>query len=508
MTRLPDASALGQRPQLQTSTVVPMRLGQEEAAERQTGQAISQFGQQVFEIGQRVQEREDKLNYVQQKSLFLQKGLEFETSLEGDTDYKTFGPRWVENMEKVKKEALEKIQNPLMREQFEVDASLDIQQGVSRMAAKSWGMEKDNGRATLFGTVDRNRELSIRTNDEAVRISLLKNTQNAIQVAKENGYISAENAEELSRKSAEDYAIARISVLPPEERLRLLDESGGIADVIPSDTKEILKDKAESESLTNLRNLEWVNQQARENLYNEISLAIEQTGGLSQVPPDKWSMLDKSQRDALKSYAKNIAEGNQIPTDWDTYYELKTKAANPETRKKFEREDLTKYRNKLGTAEYKELIGLQSGIREGKKDKSLDGFRTHKQIVDDTLNSVGIDPTPKPGDKAKQVSDFRRMVDEQIQQRQEVTGKEVTNQEVQEIVDNLIVKGRVPESGFFFDDEKRRFQLESGEKIVVEDVKEVPRTERQKIEDALRRRGSPVNDDTVLELYNRKLSRE
>jgi hypothetical protein len=514
--QLPTAESLGQAPQLRSQNVVPIQLGRAEQSQAQAaetdmraGQAIAGAGQTLFDIGQRIQEREDRQNYVTEKSNFLQSMVAAETEIgaEGDTDYKTYHIRLDEKLKKAKQEAMGKIKNPSMRLQFEADADLDIQQGIGRMAAKSWTMERSNGVAAMQTTLAKNRELYLTAVDDGTRASILNNSKGAIEMARQNGYISPEQAEEMGRKSAEDYAIGRVSVLPPAERIAVLASGGTLADFIPADQRQALTEKAQSEALTDLRNLEWMAQQSRETLFNNASLSVEQTGSVSQIPPGQWAAMDKSQRDSLTTYARDIAEGNHIPTDWNTYYQLKTKASNPETRKAFEREDLTKYRGKLGPTEYKELIGAQASLREGKTDKKLDGYLTHKQIVDDTLAGISIDPTPKPGTAAKQVAEFRRMVDTEITARQTQTGKEATNEEVQQIVDNLIVKGRVPVKNWF-DDEKHRFQLKPGESLIIEDVNEVPAAERKEIEDRLRAKGKSVSDDNILRVFNGSLAKE
>lgn len=507
--RLPDASAFGAREQLQSRSVIGQDPSREGLAEMRTGQAITNLGQTVSDIGQRIQEREDRLSYVKGESEFIRSGVETENSFESDTDYKTYGSRYFEKMQKAKQDASAKIQSPYMREQFLASADLNIQQGLDRMAKKSRELEKSNGLAVINETVnDSNRELYINAKDDATRVSALNNSKQAIEIGKVNGWMSPEDAEEMGRKLAQDYAVARVSVLPPDERIAVLNQKGVVSDFIPTDMKMALIEKAESESISNLRNLEWQAQQNRETLFNESSLQVEQTGSVSNITPERWASMDKGQREALTKYARDIAEGNNIATDWGTYYQLKSKAADPSTRKLFEREDLTKYRTKLGPTEYKELIGTQATLREGKSDKQLDGYLTKTQIVNDSLAGIGIDPSPKPGKQAKEVADFRRMVDERQASLQTQTGKEATNEEVQKIVDTLIVKGRVPNTGIIWNDQKRRYQLKSGEHIVVEDVNEVPPSEREKIEAALRNRNRPLNDQTILDLYNQKLARE
>ncbi len=520
--KLPSAEDLGQGPQLRSQGVVPIQLGRAEQGQIQAaeagvreGQAIAGVGKTVFDIGQRIQEREDRNNYVTEKSKYLQGmvAAENEIGAEGDTDYKTYHVRLDEKLSKLKNDSASKIKNPNMRLQFEADTDIDRQQAIGRIGAKAWKMESSNGIAGMSQTIAQNRELFLNTSDEATRAAILDNSKSAIGMAKVNGYIMPEEAEEMGRKVAQDYAVGKINVLTPNDRIAALSRDGGLADLIPTDMKQTLIERAESENMANLRNMEWQQQQFREKLVNDNSLLLEQNrGNLAAIPLNEWMTMDKGQRDSLSDYALKLAEGNDIPTDWGTYYKLKTQAAEPSTRKAFEREDLTKYRTKLGTTEYKELIGAQASLREGKTDnKLLDGYLSKSQIVDGVLLGIGIDPTPKPGAQGQEVYNFRRMVDERVVARQALTGKEATNEEVRSIADQLIIEGEVPVD-YWFDEKKHKFQLKPGETFVVDgktavagSIKDVPADERKKIEAALKRNDRPINDQEILYRYNQKL---
>lgn len=249
-------------------------------------------------------------------------------------------------------------------------------------------------------------------------------------------------------------------------------------------------------------------EERRTQLYQGAANIVEQTKDRDKVPPHVWAQLNLSERNAIDARARQLREGVPPVTNWPTYYELKTLASAPATRDKFLRENLLVYRPDMADSEFKELINLQTNMRNG-DDKELDGYRTKAEIVNSTLNSIGVDPTPKPGKKeADSVSLFRRQVDEQIVQMQQQTGKKATNADVQGIVDNLVVKGTVQGTGFFgmFQTKRRAFEAKEGENIVI-DKEDIPRSERIKITEALGRRGIPVTDDAIIGLYNQKLQR-
>ena len=243
----------------------------------------------------------------------------------------------------------------------------------------------------------------------------------------------------------------------------------------------------------------------REKRFQEIANVAEQSQSRDQVPLDQWLSLSLSERNAIDGRIKQLRQGIEPATDWSEYYNLKTLASVPETQGDFLKTNLFLYRTKMADAEFKELVSLQTSIRnkDGKADSELNGFRTHSQIVNDTLNEIDIDPSPKPGtSQAEQVNLFRRKVDEQILLHQDRTGRKATTEEVQGIVDRLATRV-ITDRGFFWDTKKRAFEVPAGEFEI--DPDDIPRAERLKIEDALRRNKRPVNDQNILKLYTLKL---
>jgi hypothetical protein len=245
-----------------------------------------------------------------------------------------------------------------------------------------------------------------------------------------------------------------------------------------------------------------------ENLYRGATDIIDQTGDVDKIPVGQWKQFSLSERSALKNYAAHKRAGTQPETEWGDYYELKTLASSPSTKDKFLKMNMMAYRPKMADPEFKELVSLQTQLRNGddKADKLLDGYRTDSAIVNDALLAAGIDISGKANDKEKEkTTQFRRMVDEQIIKYQQDTGKKATNEQVQSIVDNLMVKG-ITERGLFrfFDTEKRLFETATEEDFQI-GVEDVPKGERKKIEEALTRRGIPVTDDNILNTYGVKL---
>ncbi len=268
-----------------------------------------------------------------------------------------------------------------------------------------------------------------------------------------------------------------------------------------------LRDEVTSRLKDRFQMREVERRQSVENLHKSATDIIDRTGNIDEIPTDQWKQFSLSERSALKNYARARREGIEPETKWDLYYDLKTQASTPALRSKFLQTNLYEHRPDFANAEFKELVNLQTSLRSGddKAAKDLDGFRTDQMIVNDALRAAGFDTSPKPGKKdAEAVNKFRRAVDEHLKQLQSRTGRKATNQEVQEIVDNLMVKG-VTEKGLIWDTTKRLFELGPQDQFEI-DPDDIPAGERAKIEEALRRRGIAVNNQKIVDLYTRKLS--
>jgi len=242
--------------------------------------------------------------------------------------------------------------------------------------------------------------------------------------------------------------------------------------------------------------------QQREARYQQAADVLEETKDRDQIPVNIWSELTLSERNAIDARSKQLASGIPPSTDWKVYYDLKTLASDSTLRNKFLRENLLTYRHKLGDGEFKELVKLQTSLRQGDQ-KALEqatGYRTENQIVTDTLRAIGVDPKKD----AEETALLKRRVDEEISDFSKRNNKKPNTKEVQQIVDNLVVKGEV--DGFFFNPNKFLFEVEEGDVFLI-DSKDIPRNERLKIEEALRANNLPVTEDAIIDIYNRKIQR-
>jgi len=262
------------------------------------------------------------------------------------------------------------------------------------------------------------------------------------------------------------------------------------------ETERRVKDRFAMKQLA-IKNQEEQNSKSAGNI-------IDQTGNTDNIPRSVWNTFSVSDKSSLEAYAKHKREGTQPVTDWNQYYNLKTMASSPEMRSEYQRINLMKYRSNLADAEFKELVNAQEGLRKGddKTAKLLDGVRTDAEIVNNALKQAGVDPNSKDETEATQINSFRRQVDEKVIAVQQASGKKINSVELQKITDSLIVEG-VTSKGWLWDTKKRKFELNPGEKLQFR-LGDIPAQEKALIEQTLQRRGIPVTDDKILELYSRK----
>lgn len=243
--------------------------------------------------------------------------------------------------------------------------------------------------------------------------------------------------------------------------------------------------------------------------------AIEKGAGLNQVRSmPEYLALPGKEKDSIKNHIidrsdvlKRRAEGQG---DDALYYDLITMSSTRELQDGFLTRNLHNDRAKLSRQQFNHLVEVQAALRKGDNrgaDKLLASEKQQKQIIDEALLGMKLDPTPNertPKEKIEQINGFRRSVREAVRAHETRTGKNATDAEVQSIVDGLIIEGVTKKRGFWFDESKRVYQIQPGENIIIK-ATDVPRSEKTKIEAALRANGKAVTDEAIVDLYTRRL---
>lgn len=208
------------------------------------------------------------------------------------------------------------------------------------------------------------------------------------------------------------------------------------------------------------------------------------------IPATTWSKLNGTDQQAIVSFMQKRASGEPILTDWEAYYGLAR--LDP---KALSAVNLNDFRNKLSNTEFKQVVGWQranaSALQKGVAPEG-----TTQQLINAALNEHKMNDSLK--------GQFTSRVYQTIDDEQRAVNRKLTTKERRQIIDNLMIEGEVHRD-WLWDPNKRTFEIETNEERRRFYVKDVPDTEREKIEAALRRQQIPVTDENVMRLYNQKL---
>lgn len=279
----------------------------------QVARANAQLGQTIGGAIERVAggmlEKQDRYNFAQAKSAFLKAQVELENELADDQDYTTYAERYNKRMNEAKEASLKMIRNPSDRALFQQDLELDIQRGLGSVQRKAKSKEIDVGRGTLMETINMNREMALQAGDEATRVSIIKATQDAIEGAKDRGYLSDQESVQWRQRATEDYALASVEMLDPAGQLEALSK-GGFTNLIPADKRAQLKMRAEKQIEAERKQREIEARQLQAIARAELSSQVQDataaylSGVEYATPPSEEQFRAAYGKDADKMYSQ------------------------------------------------------------------------------------------------------------------------------------------------------------------------------------------------------------
>lgn len=182
------------------------------------------------------QAKDDKLEVARARADFLTKKIDLDTSVKDDQDYETLQERYSTRLGEIRSGSSSLIQNPRTRELFDLSIADDVaraSQGAALQSNKIW---KDRTLADTNTRLEEIRQAALKTQDPEERVKLIDSGNQLISSLAEKNITSTNAAVEAKKKWTQDYAVGAISLLPPAERVAVLDgyqgalkkqESGG-----------------------------------------------------------------------------------------------------------------------------------------------------------------------------------------------------------------------------------------------------------------------------------------
>lgn len=217
------------------------------------------------------------------------------------------------------------------------------------------------------------------------------------------------------------------------------------------------------------------------------------THRIGAIPADVLNGMDGKVRLALEHEAQLLSEDKLPKTDFDKYYSLRQLAFdNPAA---FARRDLRQDFPYLGKSERESMIDLQAKVNKPDEMKDVATLENQLSNIHDQLN-WGANDREKKGA-------FDIAAQNAINSEEKRTGKKPNFEERQKIIDRLVIEGDT--NGPWIPFGNKRYYEVQGTPDEAKFVPVVPKVERAKIEDALKRNKIKVDEATVIRLYKKKM---
>lgn len=169
-------------------------------------------------------------------------------------------------------------------------------------------------------------------------------------------------------------------------------------------------------------------------------------GGMRAVPPSVMAAMDGKQLEALRRTAKVDAEAaaakRDVKTDPNVYYALSAAATSDPN---FKNQDLRPFFDKLGPADRKHFIDLQSKVTKPEAAAEVVGIGEQKNAM---VKALGL--------KDEQAGTFHQVADKVLFQAQQDKGRKLDQDERQKVLDKLVLQGEVVKGSWFSADPNMR----------------------------------------------------
>lgn len=166
---------------------------------------------------------------------------------------------------------------------------------------------------------------------------------------------------------------------------------------------------------------------------------MENGGRFTELPADVRGALAPDDVGGVMDFAKKISSGDDTTSLW-LYNKL---ASNPQELKSMTDDQFFALRSELSEADFKHFSNERAKMITGESPNGPGDMNTDAitRTLNDRLNSMGIDPTPKDGStEAERIGAVRRFVNQSIAVEQANRGKKMSDVEVSSFIDSLLAQ--------------------------------------------------------------------
>jgi hypothetical protein len=213
------------------------------------------------------------------------------------------------------------------------------------------------------------------------------------------------------------------------------------------------------------------------------------------IPTTLLEEMDAANAEKLQSLYANKVSGKTTETNWEVYFDIKSKLANPRTRNEMLSKSPIEFFDSLGATERKEVVNLWTDAKSG-NTQELSFSEAEEKLTAALSESLGFN-------KEKSLA-FKTNVHSAILAKEAQLGRRLGYEEM-----NAVVKSQATESvlvpGAIFGT-NARFPFE----VTIEDydLEDIPETDVDLISAAIRAEGGTPTKKNVIERYVRRLQLE
>lgn len=230
---------LGARPIPQANyRVQGYNAGASQAAIGQVGDALEKTGAQLLDTS-------DKLQTSYARSALLKSQVDIENQFQNDQDYKTFPERYNAAIAKATSTATDMIDDPRAKAAFGADAQDAATRGYARIKDLQRAKEADYGRSSLIDLGQQSQDAYLSAPDDSLRTAAVHTYMDAIGLARQKGYITAEQDATMRLKFTQSTAENRLDLMQPADRLRALQSVMAGPAALTSDVSQAISTAAQ-----------------------------------------------------------------------------------------------------------------------------------------------------------------------------------------------------------------------------------------------------------------------
>ena len=295
MPKLPQAIDRGGRPSLRSRR--PIVSDQSAVIE---AESLGEIGNTLATIGLAKLDLDDKFAYSSAKSQLLLGELDIRESFENDSDWETYEPRLREQMGKLRERLSAGLRNTNDRATFDMESELELERSAGQIRKIARKKEVDIGRATLIDQTDKLMERGFEAEDINTRRAAIQESNNLYAGARDNEFITAEQAEAGQQRWTQVYARKSIQLMELPEQIRILKKASNIQQFMVSGEHKGLIEKGNINILTRPQ----VQNEDAGGVSSVFSMSFEEDGVEIVVPRVSDEGRIMSEEAAIKEFRK------------------------------------------------------------------------------------------------------------------------------------------------------------------------------------------------------------